>query len=82
MDLGKAEYMIRQWRREGVQEGKVRAGKNEEDELRFYRNNLEWLLMVFEGSMDEKIFEMMMDKLNFDSQDYLEKEKKLTEFTT
>lgn len=29
---------------------------NELEELRTYKVNLEWLLQIFEGSMDEQIF--------------------------
>ncbi len=57
MELGKAEYMIREWKNEGLgEEGLIQGSKKDEDEIKFYRNNLEWLLILFEGSMDEKIF--------------------------
>jgi hypothetical protein len=72
MELGQAEYMIREWKKDSVtDEALIMASKKDEDEIQFYRNNLEWLLILFEGSMDEKIFEMMMDKLNFDAHDYI-----------
>ncbi len=39
--------------------------KDELEELLRFKANLEWLLQVFEGSMDEQIFEKFMLKLNF-----------------
>lgn len=39
--------------------------KEELEELLRFKANLEWLLQVFEGSMDEQIFEKFMLKLNF-----------------
>ncbi len=53
---------------------------NSKEDIQYYKNNLEWLLVLFEGSMDEKIFEMIMEKLNFEAQDYLEKQKKVQDF--
>jgi hypothetical protein len=42
------------------------------EELERYKVNLEWLLQVYEGSMDEQIFEKFIQKLNFDVQDWKE----------
>jgi hypothetical protein len=39
--------------------------KEELEELLRFKINLEWLLQVFEGSMDEQIFEKFMLKLSF-----------------
>lgn len=39
--------------------------QGELEELARHKVNLEWLLQVFEGSMDEQIFEKFVQKLNF-----------------
>jgi hypothetical protein len=52
---------------------------SELDELHRHKINLEWLLQVYEGSMDEQIFEKFIQKLNFDVQDWREQANRVRE---
>lgn len=52
---------------------------SELDELGRHKVNLEWLLQVYEGSMDEPIFEKFIQKLNFDVQDWREQANRVRE---
>lgn len=49
------------------------------EELARHKANLEWLLQVFEGSMDEQIFEKFIQKLNFEVQDWREQAGRVRE---
>lgn len=49
------------------------------EELARHKANLEWLLQVFEGSMDEQIFEKFVQKLNFEGQDWREQAGRVRE---
>ncbi len=55
--------------------------KEELEELLRFKANLEWLLQVFEGSMDEQIFEKFMLKLNFEVQDWKEQVARVKELS-
>ncbi len=55
--------------------------KDELEELLRFKANLEWLLQVFEGSMDEQIFEKFMLKLNFEVQDWREQVARVKELS-
>lgn len=55
--------------------------KDELEELLRFKANLEWLLQVFEGSMDEQIFEKFMLKLNFEVQDWKEQVARVKELS-
>lgn len=55
--------------------------KEELEELLRFKANLEWLLQVFEGSMDEQIFEKFMLKLNFEVQDWREQVARVKELS-
>jgi hypothetical protein len=47
LQIEKAQYMMKNF---------AKQKKEDFEELETYRMNLEWLLQVYEGSMDEKIF--------------------------
>lgn len=49
------------------------------EELARHKANLEWLLQVFEGSMDEQIFEKFVQKLSFEAQDWREQAARVRE---
>lgn len=53
--------------------------QGELEELARHKVNLEWLLQVFEGSMDEQIFEKFVQKLNFEVQDWREQANRVKE---
>lgn len=53
--------------------------QGELEELARHKVNLEWLLQVFEGSMDEQIFEKFVQKLNFEVQDWREQAGRVKE---
>ena len=39
--------------------------KTKQKEVQDYKVLLEWLLIIFEGSMDEKVLESMIDRLDY-----------------
>lgn len=62
----KVEFLIDNYGEEG-------AKKEELERLLFYKGNLEMLLQVYEGSMDENIFQSFLEKLNFEAVDWKDK---------
>jgi Asp-tRNA(Asn)/Glu-tRNA(Gln) amidotransferase C subunit len=57
------------------------SSRDEAEELRRFKSNYECLLQVYEGSMDERIFESFVEKLNFEAADWKQRVVKIKELT-
>ena len=63
VSLDRAQYLLKHSLNKG--KGEQSEGNTSMRQLEFLRKCLEWMLQVFEGSMDEKILESILDKMDY-----------------
>lgn len=80
VSIDKAEYLLKHFLRENPQKNtkELSEGEKSQRKLEFYRRCLEWLLVVFEGSMDEKIFESILDRMDYNEEAAANVDKNIT----